>query len=102
MVDEKETVLGGLTPFEWNDATAADCEIAVEEVNQVVGGYASLLSAAADNPAAFPETDTAAWRAELNAFVARRRALRPNQPEIIAETRSAAAAALRYLRSVHG
>lgn len=102
MTAEDETVLGGLAPFVWDDATAADCETAVEEVNQVVGGYASLLSAAVDEPAAFTETEIATWRAQLQAFVARRQALRPDQPETIAQTRRAAAEALRYLQSIRG
>lgn len=50
MGDIEGSVVGGLTPFEWHDATAAARGTAVEEINQVVGGYASLVSAAADNP----------------------------------------------------
>lgn len=99
LADEREMVVGGLASFVWEDTTAAECETAVEEVNQVVGGYASLLTASDENPEAFPEADVALWEAQWKAFIARRLALRPDQPEVIAETRRAAAEALQYLLS---
>ncbi|SNQ48028.1 conserved hypothetical protein [Frankia canadensis] len=102
MTDERDGVLGGLEPFEWDDVVAARCEIAVEEVNQVVGGYAALLWQARHNRAAYSATDVAAWEAQQTAFIARRRALRPTDPAFIDETRQAAAEALAYLRQFRG
>ncbi|ABD11726.1 hypothetical protein CcI156_09285 [Frankia sp. CcI156] len=102
MENTEESVVGGLTAFEWHDATAASCETAVEEINQVVGGYASLVSAAADDPGGSSPTDVAGWRQQMKAFADLRRELRPDDPQAVTEARRASAAALRYLESMRG
>lgn len=100
MGNTEESIVGGLAPFEWDDATAVAYEVAVEETAWVVGGYASLVWAATDNPGGSSPTDIAQWRQQMKTFATLQRELRLDDPQAIAEARRACATALRYLASV--
>jgi hypothetical protein len=80
-------VLAELRPASESDREPVAYEIALEGASQVIGFYAELI--AREEAAGEPDTDAIArWRAEQQAWAARRRELTPQDTQEIAAIRS--------------
>ena len=80
-------VLAELRPASESSKEAVAYEVGLEGASQVIGFYAELI--AREEAAGEPDTDVIArWRAEQQAWAARRRELTPQDTQQIAAIRS--------------
>jgi predicted hotdog family 3-hydroxylacyl-ACP dehydratase len=94
--DASRSVLEGIGSAAWSEEDGVSYEVALEDINRVVGAYSGLIGD--EENAASPDAGKiAAWRQAKLEWAARRRALSPGDAVAVQAVRREAADLLREL-----